>query len=506
MTGNVMQSVREYLELGFDPIPLEPGGKATHLSGWQRRDVRRLWKDIPEGANIGLRGGGCIGAAFIDCDDKAKPGTYDRAESWLAGLGYCPEDYPVIQTASGIGRHVYVRFAGGLSDDYCTLAPEFGAGEFRYGPGAYVVAPPSQVDGAFYKLLAGDLRQLPPLALEDMRGIIKVPDAPGAARKLRIPRSCLALLQGDNGSIGRYDTASEAEQAILTGLINAGYEFSAIESLFQRYPAPGKYQEIRAKNPREAARYLRRSYDNALEWASTHESKARRTAGGLQSWAASAPWPGRAGLSERAVFLAHTSIAHQAGAPRWAASTREQAERAGVTAPTAGAATSRLCARGLLSLVLPPTAEYAGVYEFGAEVTNLYTTLPPSVRKCKSLSNHDAFRWKGLGKSCAEVYAALGAVEVATVAELAERTGRSQRTIKRVLDVMSRLVDAVTGEYLALVERAEGNNWRAVEGVDLEHVARVVRTAGAGERQRQRHAAERRAHKRALALRAIRTV
>jgi len=64
---------------------------------------------------------------------------------------------------------------------------------------------------------------------------------------------------------------------------------------------------------------------------------------------------------------------------------------------------------------------------------------------------------------------------------------------------MARIVDAVTGEEVSLVV-SEGKKWRAVLGVDLDHVARLLGTAGKGKREQERHAEERRRHRRALAL------
>jgi hypothetical protein len=162
-----------YTELGFDAIPLIPGEKNPLPAGWQRRAIHRLRQDVPTGVNIGLRGGGPVQAAFIDCDDKTRPGTFGTAQSWLAGLVYMPGDYLVVMSASGVGRHIYATFAGGLPGSVRTLAKDFGAGEFRYGPGGFVAAPPSVVSrGGQYQLIAGDFRQMPRLNLKDVLPIL----------------------------------------------------------------------------------------------------------------------------------------------------------------------------------------------------------------------------------------------------------------------------------------------------------------------------------------------
>jgi len=56
----------------------------------------------------------------------------------LASLGLPFGSYPRVQTASGIGRHIYVTFSGALPGNYCKLTQEVGIGEFRYGPSAYI--------------------------------------------------------------------------------------------------------------------------------------------------------------------------------------------------------------------------------------------------------------------------------------------------------------------------------------------------------------------------------
>jgi Bifunctional DNA primase/polymerase, N-terminal len=158
-----------YSELGFDAIPLVPGDKKPLLPGWHSRAIYQLWRGLPANVNIGLRGGGLIQAAYIDCDEKNHPGTYMTIQRWMAGLGYRSGDYPVISTASGVGRHIYITFTGGLPGDWRTLLPGVGSGEFRYGPGAFVAAPPSLVsDCGRYTLIGGNLRQLPKLAVDDI--------------------------------------------------------------------------------------------------------------------------------------------------------------------------------------------------------------------------------------------------------------------------------------------------------------------------------------------------
>ena len=113
--------------------------------------------------------GGEVNLAVIDCDDTKQPGTSGNIQQCLSGLGYLPGDYPVVQTASGVGRHYYFSFSGGLDGNFCNISSEYGMGEIRYGNGACVAAPPSEItDQGEYTFIDGDLRQLPHITTTDI--------------------------------------------------------------------------------------------------------------------------------------------------------------------------------------------------------------------------------------------------------------------------------------------------------------------------------------------------
>lgn len=485
----------KYAELGFDTLPLIPGSKKAFPRLWQIRSPYRLWQNAPDRANIAIRGGGLAKVAFIDCDELR---AFQNATNWLAGLGYQPGDYPIVQTPSGAGCcHIYIEFAGGLAGDWCDLSKEIGDGEFRFGAGSYVAAPPSILnDGSGYTLLNGNFARLPSIALNDALQIIDNQENEKPPKRT-LPRKAVAMLNGKG--LEGYRTKSEAEQALITSLINAGFAFTDVLDLFNRHPCAGKYAELKVQNARDAEYWLSRSYSEAAQWAATHESKARKTARAAIEWADSNPWPGRTGAVDRLIFLAHAEIAFKAGRLTYAAACRDLAEWAGVSRMTATNANHRLCKLGLLALDTPATVDSANIYRLEQLDKLGHSLKAPTVRKCQGLSaSHDVFRFNGLGKSAGQIWQVLEE-SPATVNELTAQTGRHKKTIERALARMVNIIDPLTGEYLPMVASDGGETWHALK-VDLNHIAHILGTAGAGEKQKQLHQKERKIHQNALYL------
>jgi len=493
-----------YGDLGYDAVPLV--GKSPVAHGWERLDPAEQWAAAPAGANVGLRGGGLALAAFIDCDEKTRPGTFTKVQNYLFGLGYEPGSYPVVATVND-GRHVYASLLGDLPGDWRALDAELGAGELRYGPGAVAVAAPSAIGDKAYHLIAGDLRQPARLTVADVLALVANKSLTAITPKARVSSSAWALLRGVG--VDRYNSRSDAEQAIVTMLVNSGHDFPAVARLFQKNPAAGKFAELNASGGTAGLRWLRVSFDKARKWAAANVSEGRELGRAALAWGEVRAWTGRTGSIDRAVFLAHAHIAARAGKLAYGAACRELAELAGVSFRTAIAATKRLTDAQLLALHEASTPSFPNTYRLlvpnvatfamPADAHNLHTPSLPPVRECASYANHDAFRVGGLGKAAGEVWRALQDGP-ATVARLAEKTGRKRRTVSAALGRMARIVEPVTGEImagLALVRHDDGK-WAVVEGVDLDRVAKMLGTAGKGKRQREGHRAERRAHGKAL--------
>jgi len=241
---NTLQARVLYTDMGLDAIPLRPDdnkgdetGKHALCNAWPTRDPRRMWMTAPKDANIGLRGGGDLHAAFLDCDDKNKPGTFENVTRFLHYLGVT--EYPLIRTASQVGRHIYLTCTDVPTGNACDLDKEAGAGEFRFGPGALVVAAPSVVDGRYYEMLSGDFSHIPNVSYADLRPILgEVKD--NWRPSPTVPRNAFAILNGNAKAIAQFKSRSEAEQSLLQSLANAGFPFAEVLKLFNNNPCAGR--------------------------------------------------------------------------------------------------------------------------------------------------------------------------------------------------------------------------------------------------------------------------
>jgi hypothetical protein len=501
---------QDYADLGYDTLPLLPGTKKTDVKNWQNATPEAMWQNATPDSNIGIRCGG-LRLCVLDADDKDDPRTSGNVTRFLAGLGYLPGDYPLVATPNN-GRHFYATLTGELPGNFRYWVTDFGAGEFRYGCGAYVGAPPSfvTVTSTAYVLLDGDYRQLPALNVADILPLLKnkstapqnATRAPSLSRR-HISRLAWKLLNGHGPA--RYASRSQAEQALVCSLGATGHDFDSIFRLFLSHPCAGKFAERYASKPENAMRYLRVTFESAQKFTaqvSPGQALARRAI--LFASSAEFPVTGRTRENTRAVFVAHAEIALQAGRIEYAADCRTLGEKAGVHHATAATATKRLIAAELVEAVTPFAAgkpSAASTYRLNTKLRHSFTDGGIeclSLAPLAAVASHDVFRTRGgLGKVGLRLWQALTEHGAQTVDELTDRTGTPRRTVKRSLSLMARIVDTVTGEVAAVVE-CHGEKWRALPAVDFDAVARILGTAGRGQRQRERHATERQDRRRDL--------
>lgn len=492
------EHLKFYERAGLDTLPLLPDTRAPFLENWQDRAPREMWEHAPKNANIGIRCDGQKHVAILDADNKTRAETSAHIENFLRGLGI--SDCPIVQTPND-GRHFYFEQDGNHAGAYCHLARNIGAGEFRYGRGAMVAAPPSAIGGHEYKLIQGDFTHLPRVRVADLAPILakQVLPAPtpgdscehfassrAAKISLQPSRKAWRLLHGQD--LEKYPSRSEHEQALLLSLVNSGYDFDAILALFLQYPCAGKFREMRAQKPRNAIRYLEHSFENARQWAAAHESQGRKLARAAMAWADSQAWRGRTGAIDRAVFLAHCEIAHRAARIVYAASARDLAELAGVGFMTATRATHRLRKCGLIVLEQEATFNLAHTFRLvHTDTLSKYFI----VRECITTDSaaHDVFRYSGLGKTAAAVWDILKA-DTLTAREIIEKTGRGRLAVNRALERMFQL------QMIGMDLTEHGATWYALDSVNLDEIARHIGTYGKGARQKAEHKQQRAARTR----------
>lgn len=481
-----------YSVLEFCFFPLKPKSKKPlDKHSWKRESPVDLWKIAPADANVAIKCGGRANLMVIDCDNKDNPQTFNNISYYLLGLGI--KDYPIVQTASQIGRHIYLRCTNSQLGSYRNIKPDFGSGEIRFGMGSYVVAPPSIVENAgIYQIIEGDLSCRPEIDFQDIQPLFitsQIREKESEILLDRLSRKARSMLFGKY--LEKYHSRSEHEQALILSCINSKLTFEEILSLFINHPAGGKFQELYKKNPDNAIRYLIRSYEKAKQYAENNISKGRRKAIQAMHWADSRIWTGPTGSYNQAVFMAHTKILFKSGKIEYQASCRELAEIAGMSPKGVSNANKRLEEMGFIEIIKYSTSYLATIYRIKDVQTY---TLPHSnnVKECVTLHNHDVFRFHALGKSGCEIWQALQDGPK-TIKELINDTGRHRTTIKRKLEKMSNIIDIRTGEIVSMVE-FDGEKYKAKENVDLDYIAELLGTKGMGERQKERHIREREEH------------
>lgn len=491
---NEIISARDYYaEHHLDTLPIMADGKRCPVNNWPNVSSDEAWLIAPEAPNIAIRCGGERHFAVIDCDDKNQPGTYDNVINNLAGLGIDQSTLPIVQTASGIGRHIYFTLSGYIPGSSRNLSPQIGSGEFRFGPGAYVVAPPSIVNhSGVYVLLQGNLSYLPEIEFSAISGILKVStsrDRHDDSKKIlkypKLTRKQEFMLKGKG--IQEYPSRSEFEFALIISLVNTGWDWNGILYLFNNNKCGGKYSELNSEDRKQAYHYLRLSYENACQWAE-NTSEGRQRAINAEAWALSRSWSGRTGCYDRDVFLAQVNIAYETGKVIYHADCRTLAEFANVNYSTASRANRRLIQAGYLQLEQAAMANCAAKYSLGDIATLPH---PPNVRECCITSkDHDVFARRGLGKSSKFIWNALEDGPK-TVEELLLLTGRVKKTVQKWLTVMSKLEDGVSEK--PMVYESEGK-WYRNQDISLERISEFLEVNGLMDKRKKRHQEERAIH------------
>lgn len=536
---NLPEYVRAYHDAGYTVAALAPGKKqpwrgvrpsVIRSRPQTAEDLAGIFAGKP-GANVGVLTGACSDdLAVLDVDSAAAWAELSR--------------YPVFRRLKAVsavvptrrGFHLYMRLPWPAKG----AKLEAFRADFK-AEGGYVVAPPSEVrregcrnqlylwsgDGfrPAYAPTAGELADL-----VDLFGIRPVFDvAPGTEPDLSadltgafygLGRTAWEALRNPKEQADR----SAAEQRAILRAAAIGFTLADVRELFARHAAPGtKYRDKVQEGCADT--WLEGSYLAAVDHATRTMTPymgtvnaALRALGGQGS-----PFRGRGGWQATTVYIVILQAVREAGREWIRASARSMGERSGVDSMRYLAALDRLQIAGALHVrkapeglhVHPDPAFLADLF-----ISNRYSlthslrgspegsglpsegigytpppeaVAPPTFRR----STHDAHRYRALGPFGPALVDAINARkgEPFTRADLAA-TGIAALTLWRKLELLARAgIVETAGTRKADKAGRKATLYRAprIGWAELDRVAAVAGTAGAGERQKKRHEAERNA-------------
>ena len=512
-----LEAQREHLTAcGLDVLPLQPGGKQCTVKGWQSRPPAELWQAAPAGANLGIRAGGSLRLAVLDLDEKNRAGTVATGIAFLDGLGLAGK-FPHVVTPSG-GAHAYLRLTNSTPGNYRNLAGDL-AGELRYGPGSYVGAPPSVLaTGNAYRLIAGDFADIPAVTWSDLLPLLgtvtTTADGPALAP---IPGATADKLLSTALTLATTGTRHLTGFWLARGLRDSGAPMRQAEAVVREY-AENVTQAGHPYTEAEALATVRSTYRRTGHANYGGQQAHDDLAAGLM-WAESYTWPNRTGRTDKTVLTAHLQTGWRACSTVWDVSVREVAEATGTGTATAVRTTNRLIDAGILNREATADRTEAASYRLGAQAAAPFQSgsqkqLDTSEARIKSDSNNnrqleagtvranaaagtvatvaptdapeatptgsncfcdplrdvtrslDAFRFRALGPSAADVYDAL-ATGPGSCSELAGRARMSKPTAWRALKLLQ-------ANELAT---QDAGTWHRLDA-DLDALAASLGTAG----------------------------
>ena len=497
-TRDALPNALYYHDCGLQTLPLPYGSKRpAHGDSWAALQQKRLSRSevnrrfAGDDQNIALMFGRVSGNLFgKDCDN---PRTYHDTLCQVLG--------------SGIKTWITRRGENGSPHDGggtfwfrapCPVSYVDGDGWHVLGEGHYALAPFSMHPGRTHYFpadgYAHEIFTLPTLTA--LPGVTLTP----ALHWRKPSRWAWRLLRGDPEAVGVYNSRSEAECALVASLVNSGFDLDGIERLVMssKNPGPGKFRELwlvgdpaNSVKPSldNARRWLRLTYEKALQFVRDNPFPARDLACALAEWANTRPWEGRTGTYDHALYNAHVMAVLRCGRNPYQVSTRSLAELAGVGRSAAQRATWRLVEQKLLRRRGSSCASVAQTYEMLEpddleDVQNgTYTHMGGTVYGSFCTQAGDAFRWRALNKTGAELFAVLREGLPVSVGDLVDATGRHRTTVTRRLSKMA--------QY-GLVEEFGGSEWVLTPDAEirLHQVAELCGTLGDGAAQRARHEEE----------------
>lgn len=285
---------------------------------------------------------------------------------------------------------------------------------------------------------------------------------------------------------GRYQSRSEAAMAIALAAGNARWGIDDLRAaLLDERNEGGAWLRVRKRNgaPRldielRLERLWRKAQQRIRERprvADRHSVHGEIADIRLTMQAEPRHFAGAAGVTDHAVLSALLDVAGECLTLTPSASTRQLAERAGLSHQTVARSLRRLTTD---SRYLRQEAPSAGVLAARYRLLRPEVDAEASIVRWESHRDHDAFAYRGLGRVAARLF---DLIDGSTETELVELSGLHPRTVRRHLRRMA---------AVGVIRRA-GGRWS--HAGDLDAAADTLHTTGTGQARKARHQAEREA-------------
>lgn len=530
MSDDVKTWARQYFEAGLSAVPLAEGTKKPP-SGFRwtqfyekpetKRDIESLFRGRE---NVGLLGGSASrNLLVLDVDSRDKWAELDS----ISAFRWLKANEPVCRTRRGF--HVYLKAPFPVAK---SRAEKWNTDII--GERSYCVAPPSEVrhehgEAMLYLFADSGFRPVvEPRAdvwatieelfsirpYEAAESVFPVSDNTGTLVFYGFGRRAMEALLKPRPRGMR----SEAELAIVRRAVSLGWSFGEVLELFDRFAAQGtKYHE--KKQAGEAEKWLLTEYKSALQFYQDHMLTPRlRIIGAAIDWLAhDTPFRGRARYTDALVLRAILQAERESNVRPVAQAIRTLAERVGVSVRAVFEAVGRLQEAGAVSvqrlsgqaLMFDVPDSYLASFEcFGllAKVNNIIT-LSRGIRgedlgqgdPVSAIALHEAFRRSALGASGPSLVRKLNERarngELFAVLDLMH-DGFSFRYVQKALSLFERTGLVQVSEVRKLKHGRPQKFYslaHIIRHSDLDAVAQIAGTAGALEKQRQKHKEEREA-------------
>jgi len=503
---NQLELARKYHELGLQLVPLPIGQKAARKSWKHTIEKPQTSADI-----IGFFGQEKKNTAIFSGPESGNFATIDIDRPDLF-TWYCLNVKHFTDVASRTlscksggrgGVHLGIRTETPLENaKFINPKKPNEKGGDLIARNGYALYPRSEVKGGEYEMLFDDFGGIIDLDIKDpaLKDFVRcfnlrsytepepLPDrttTTGIIYKNGKPyglseKTWLLLTRGDTN--GRYQTRSEAEQAVIFQCVLKGWDLDTVRELFRRHsPHGSKFRE--KLTGRQGDKYLAICYRNAEKYLARNKAQIDRDIDQLHALVTSWPWKGQGGRVDRDITRALLEIARRRRSlEAFGASIRELGELSGVSVFTAHKALSRN------PFII--NSETNGI-------TCTFTVQAPCVKNVIVLqsegstgneiqgkfneNSQDVFRWQGLGKAGADIYRALLQHGESDIKTLSQRAGVAFKTVYNKLNDLERC------GLLTIKKQGRQTILKAVPGADLNAAAEIIGTAGALKRQIARH-------------------